>query len=64
MLIFSDIWAKKNFFDSKRRYFPRNVDIFGHLDKKLFFRDLKKSSISNFEIYGDMGQKIFFQSDI
>ena len=38
MLIFRNIWAKKDFFKviSNNVIFPRNVDLFGLMDKKLF----------------------------
>ena len=42
MLKFKDIMTKNNFFKiiSRKRPFSRNVDIFGHIDKKLFFKEI------------------------
>ena len=42
LLIFLDIWTKNVFFKViwKQRYFPRSVDIFGHMDKKQLEKDV------------------------
>ena len=46
---------------SKKHNFPRNDDIFGHMDKKNFFAEISKQFFSlNFDIFGDISKKNYF----
>ena len=49
----------------KIRNLPQNVDIFGHMNKKLFFKNSKQSLFSmNFDFLEDMNKKLILSQNV